>query len=220
MGLATTGSAGAAGTVVALWHMDETTGATTMHDSSGNNNNGSLINVITGLPDASCHLHSCYSFQRTPSVAVVPHSNTLNPGTQDITLTEWVNTGVIPPPAVGDYDMIRKGLGSATGGDYKMEVKPRNQGTAAKLLCLFQDSAGKEGQLIKGPNLADNKWHQVQCRRTATNIQAIVDGRVWTKSIAIGSISNTEDVTVGARSPQGGDQYTGLMDEVSITIGG
>ena len=188
-----------------------------MVDSSGNNNNGSLINVITGTP--TCHAGLCYTFAGTPAVAVVPHSDTMNPYTSDITLTEWVNTGTIPPPSVHDYDMVRKGLGSATGGDYKMEVITRNQGTAAKILCLFQDDSGRSGQLIKGPNLADNKWHQLQCRKTATNIQAIVDGRVWTKTISVGSIHNTEDVTVGARSPTGGDQYTGLMDEVSITIG-
>ena len=104
-----------------------------MQDSSGNNNDGSLTNVITGKP--TCHAGLCYSFQGTPSVAVVPHSDTLNPGTSDITLSEWINTGKIPPPEVGDYDMIRKGLGSATGGDYKMEVKPRNRGTAQPPAC-------------------------------------------------------------------------------------
>jgi Concanavalin A-like lectin/glucanases superfamily len=205
----------AAATVVALWHMDEASGATTMVDSAGSNN-GSLNNVQTGL--TSCHAVRCYRFQGSPSVAVVPHSTTLNPGSSNITISMWVNTGVVPPPEVGDYDMVRKGLGDTPGGDYKMEVLPRKQGTVAKLYCYFRGSSGS-AQLIRGPNLADNKWHSLQCTKTGSSIQAVVDGRTWTKSVTVGSIANTSDVTVGARSPLGGDQYQGIMDEVSISIG-
>jgi len=218
-------AAAATPTVVALWHMDEPAGATTMVDSSGSNNNGSLTNVETGVagpPAGPCQADFglCYRFAGAglPSVAVVPHSDTMNPGANDVTLSEWVNTGVIPPPSVGDYDMIRKGLSTTPGGDYKMEVLPKRQGTVAKASCHFRGSVAK-ATLTKGPNLADNQWHHIQCTKKATSIELRVDANLYTKTVTIGSISNTADVTVGAKSPTGGDQYTGLMDEVSISIG-
>jgi hypothetical protein len=207
----------AVGVQRACWHMDESPGANTMQDAV-DGNNGSLINVITGhFNPPPCFLNLCYEFKGTPSVAVVPNSATLNPGAADFSMSEHVNTGVIPPPSVGDYDVVRKGLSSSAGGDYKMEVLPKSQGTVAKASCHFKGSSAGS-TLTKGPNLADNKWHTIVCTKTSTAIKLQVDGQVFSKTVTIGSISNSDDVNVGAKSSLGADQYTGLMDEVSISI--
>ena len=100
-----------AGTVVGLWHMDETSGST-MNDSSGNNNNGSLTAVTLGLPGVS---GTAYGFNGTTSKAKVDSNSSLNPGGADILLTAHVKfTG----PFLDDsYDIIRKGKSATSGGE-------------------------------------------------------------------------------------------------------
>jgi hypothetical protein len=77
---------------------------------------------------------------------------------------------------VGDYDLVRKGLSSSAGGEYKAEILPRKNNTRAKALCLFKDSANTVGQIVNGPNLADGAWHTVGCTKTSTSVQLKVDG--------------------------------------------
>lgn len=219
------GTVSAAPTVVALWHMDEGVGATQMTDSSGNNNNGSLTNVETGLAG---HIGKSYYFGRVglPSFADVPHSDTLNPGSQDITLSMYAKFPEVPPAAVGDYDMVRKGLSATPGGMYKMEIFPKNttNGIIGRGYCFFKGSSGR-GQLVKGPDLSDDQWYFIQCKKTASQISLTIRSTVgsfnqtWTKNVTIGSIANSVNVYVGAKSPAGADQYTGAMDEVKIEIG-
>ena len=217
------GTVSAAPTVVALWHMDEDAGATQMTDASGNNNHGSLTNAETGLAG---HIGKSYYFGRVglPSLADVPHSATLNPGTADITLSMYAKFPKVPPAAVGDYDMVRKGLSSKTAGNYKMEIVPRNSGTIGRAYCLFKGTSGR-GVLAKGPDLSDDQWYYIECKKTATQVSLRVKATVgsfdqtWTKSVVVGSIINSTNVYVGAKAPAGGDQYTGAMDEVKIEIG-
>jgi len=224
--VAPVGSVSAAPTVVALWHMDEGAGATQMVDSSGNNNNGSLTNVETGLAG---HIGKSYYFGRVglPSFADVPHSNTLNPGSQDITLSMYAKFPEVPPAAVGDYDMVRKGLSATPGGSYKMEIFPKNttNGIVGRGYCFFKGSSGR-GQLVKGPDLSDDKWYFIQCRKTASQISLTIRSttggsfnQTYTKSVTIGSIANSVNVYVGAKSQASAAQDTGAMDEVKIEIG-
>jgi len=203
--------------------MDEGAGATQMVDASGNNNHGSLTNAETGLAG---HIGKSYYFGRVglPSLADVPHSATLNPGTADITLSMYAKFPKVPPAAVGDYDMVRKGLSSKTAGNYKMEIVPRNSGTIGRAYCLFKGTSGR-GVLAKGPDLSDDQWYYIECKKTATQVSLRVKATVgsfdqtWTKSVVVGSIINSTNVYVGAKAPAGGDQYTGAMDEVKIEIG-
>jgi hypothetical protein len=204
-------------TLVASWQMDETSGST-MTDSSGRGNNGTLHNVELGLPG---HTNLAYGFGTIglPSFVDVPHNDVLNPGTQNITLAMWARFPDVPPAAVGDYDMVRKGLSKTSGGSYKMEIFPRKSGTIGRALCQFTGSQSTRGKVVKGPDLSDNNWHFIQCRKTATTVELTVDSTTFTKSVTVGSIANTDNIYVGAKSPLGEDQYTGSMDEVTITIG-
>jgi hypothetical protein len=203
--------AAGASTPVALWHMDETAG-TTMLDASGRGHHGTLQNVQTGAPG---YQGSGYRFNGSSSVAVVPASGDFNPGSANISFTIHVNFTTVPSAAVVDYDLLR----GPTRGAYKMEIVARNNRTQAKALCFFQGSRGK-ANLVAGPNLADGKWHTLECRKTTSNIQLVVDGAVFTKTASVGSLTNTDPVSLGAKSYHGGgDWYQGLMDEVSISIG-
>jgi hypothetical protein len=193
----------------ALWHMED---PTQLIDSSGNGNNGTTKN-ITGVGG---FVGNGYHF-RGNSVATVPSSNSLNPGSANVTFTVHVKFTQPPSTTVGDYDLIRKGLASTAGGDYKMEILPRNNRTKAKAFCFFKDSAKTIGKIVNGPNLADGTWHAVSCTKTSTNVQLTVDGTSYTNAGHLGSISNSASLTIGAKTG-GGDWYSGDMDEVSVDI--
>lgn len=197
-----------ASTTVALWHMDDT--GTQMVDSSGNGLTGSLVNVSTAQPGAVAY---AYGFLGKPSYVSVPQTANLNPGSTLFSVTVHLRFAVRPSSTVGDYDVIRKGLSSTPGGNWKMEVLQTGYA-----FCQFQGSSGRV-TITHGPSLADNLWHSVTCRRTGTGVRLTVDGGSWTRSGATGTIANTSATMLGAKNSTGADQYAGLLDEVAITKG-
>jgi hypothetical protein len=125
-------------------------------------------------------------------------------------MTAYVSFTSPPSDSVGDYDLIRKGLSNTEGGDYKMEILG-----SGKAFCYFRGSSGSES-IENGPNLADGAWHKIQCIKTSSSVSLVVDGKQYTQSVTVGSISNSAKLAIGAKA-EGGDWYLGLMDEVSIT---
>jgi Concanavalin A-like lectin/glucanases superfamily len=194
-----------AASTVALWHMDESSGG--MADSSGSGNDGTLQNITRVAPGYGGSGRA-YSFNGTNARVVVKNSPSLNPGTQGITVTVHVKTGVQPPPSVGDYDLVRKG-----SGIYKMEIMGSGQG-----YCKFAGSGGS-ASIKAGPNVTDGQWHTISCRKTSSRITLTVDGNSWSKSANVGSISSGATLVLSGKPNGSGDRYKGVMDEVSIAIG-
>ena len=189
--------------VVALWHMDETTG-TVMHDAAGSHN-GTLQNVALAQPGFA---GLAYGFTGSSTV-LVPSAADLNAGAKTLTVT--IHLKATSVPATPDWDLIRKGVFTTAGGEFKVEYQPSGQGT-----CGFNTSTNY-AELTAGPALNDGQWHTVQCVKTATNIQLIVDGAKFTKTASLGTISNTVQVAVG--SHPGAEFFRGSLDEASIQIG-
>src|SRR4051812_11678333 len=198
-----------AATPVAVWHMED---PGTMTDSSGNNNNGTTAG-ITSVPGST---GSGYRFAPNSSVTV-PDSATLNPGTADFSVSTQVRFDTPPDAATVDYDLIRKGLTTAAGGEWKIEIFP-NSTLSSPAFCLFKDAGGTVSSIRGRTNLADGAWHTITCAKTSTQISLTVDGATQNKAVALGSISNNQPVGLGQK-PGGGDQYVGDMDEVRIEIG-
>jgi concanavalin A-like lectin/glucanase superfamily protein len=192
----------ASGAVVALWHMDETSGAVA-HDAVGGHD-GSLSGVTLGVPGVA---GTAFGFSH--GTFTVPSAGALNPGGATLRVTIHVNATATP--ATPDWDLIRKGLATTAGGEYKVEYQPSGQAS-----CGFVGSSGSN-ELIAGPALNDGLWHTVTCVRNASGIQLVVDGATFSKAGAVGSISNTADVTIGTRG--GSEFFQGSLDEASISVG-
>jgi hypothetical protein len=192
--------------LVALWHMDETSG-TTMFDSVGTHT-GTLHSTQIGLPGFT---GTAFGFNGSSSYVNVPTAADLNPGSANITVTIHLKTSGTPPSPPADWDVIRKGLYTTTGGEFKMEFQQSGQAS-----CGFEGSSGY-AELVAGPAINNGQWHTVSCVKTSTAIQVVVDGQIFSKTANVGAIANTADVVIGARP--GSDWYQGQLDEASIQIG-
>ena len=192
------------GCQVALWHMDELSGSV-MHDSIADHD-GSVHSVALGQPG---YLGTAFGFNGSSSYGSVPSSSDLNPGSSDITVTIHLKT--TSAPAAPDWDLIRKGKYTTSGGEFKMEYQPSGQAS-----CGFKGSSSYS-ELRAGPALDDGDWHTVQCVKTSSAIKVVVDGQTFSKSATIGSIANDEPVVIGARP--GSEFFDGSLDEASIQVG-
>jgi hypothetical protein len=191
---------------VALWNMDEVDG-TVMHDSVGGHD-GSVNSVILGLPGAS---GTAFGFNGLSSFAEVPKAADLNPGTADTVVGVRLNTTGSPPPAPGDWDLVRKGDYDPTSSEYKIELQHSGQAS-----CGFEGTAGYS-EIIAGPAVNDGQWHLIQCVKATTEISLIVDGSVFSQAANVGAIENDAPLVIGGRP--GADWYRGTLDDVSIQIG-
>ena len=190
------------------WQMNETSGQ--MIDSSGNGNDGTPTDVRrTG---------STHVFNGSTSHVVVADSTSLDPAERDITLTASVK---VRGESLDDdsYDVVRKGLVTTEGGDYKMEIKRKfDDPTVGRLHCLFKGTGGTVSRVAR-PDIVDGGWHTLKCIKTSDSVVAKVDGRSYTSTGSAGSISNATNVMVGAKTADPlDDMFDGSMNFVSIDI--
>jgi hypothetical protein len=200
-----------AATVVAHWAMNEAKGATKMVDSSGHGLTGSISSkVLVGQPG---HSGRAYGFAGDGGRVTVPDNTLLDPGGNSFEVELYFKSSTRPSRAVGDYDLIRKGLVSTSGGDWKMEILQ-----SGRLFCYFRGSSAAVS-VTGSTNVVDGKWHRLGCRTTSSGVSALVNGTVQAKSAKNpGSISNSASVTIGAKNATE-DQTTGVLDDIIITKG-
>jgi concanavalin A-like lectin/glucanase superfamily protein len=198
-----------AATTVALWNMGDT--GSTMYDATQRGHTGTLHNVAVQQPGQSAG--KAFRFSGSPSYVSVPASTDFNPGTGNFRIQLSVNFTARPSASVVDYDLLRRGLSTTAGGDYKVEILQ-----SGKAYCEFRGSSGA-GSVSGGPNLADGRWHTIGCARTSSSVVLTVDGSKYSVNRATGSITSSVTVYIGARDSGGGDQFTGFMDSVSVSKG-
>jgi hypothetical protein len=193
----------------ASWQMNETSG-NRMADSAGNHT-GTLHDV--GFTSAG-HDGGAYRFNGDSSYVQVPDADDLDPGSGDFTYSAWINTKVLPPDKTSD--IMRKGVSTTSGGDFKLELFPVNG--AARARCVIRGSNG-EATAGGGDKLQDGRWHHLACSREGSTLTLTIDGtKVKSTSKSVGSIKNASDVTIGAKSADQ-DHFAGLIDQVQIAVG-
>jgi hypothetical protein len=202
----------------ASWQMNETSGQ--MIDSSSYGNHSSAPTSEDPDGDGVVNVArdgNVYTFNGSNSYVRVPDTNSsLDPVDKDITITAHV---MVNGTTISDdsYDIVRKGLGTTAGGDYKMELKRiKRDPNIAKLNCVFRGTTNVKR--LAAPNiLAQPGWHTFQCIRTATHVRAVVDGVTYSKRATTGPIANDADILVGAKTPTD-DVLNGSIDFITIDI--
>ena len=192
----------------AVWHFDETSGTTAV-DSSGNGNDGTAEDVVmTG---------SGYVFNGVSSKVVVPTSDSLNPGTAAFSFSVTFQSSVAPGAGL-DYDLLRKGLTTTSGGEYKVEILQANG--KARALCVVKDSAKKALQIRGTTNLTDGQVHTITCTRTSAGLTVVVDNVAQrTKAGSTGTVANTAPLSIGAKAEggSGADWFNGVILDASVS---
>ena len=195
-----------AATPLAVWHMDEQSGLT-MEDAVGGLDGDVHGGVTVGAEGLS---GPGYAFDGKSGYVSVSHADALNPGAADFSITLSFRTTSLPAKA--DWDLARKGYYTTVGGEWKVELQPSGQAS-----CGFKGSL-RNRFLAAGPTtLADGSWHTVTCTKHSSSIVLVVDGQTFSKSGKAGTISNTEDVEIGAYPRK--EFFKGTLDEVSISAG-
>ena len=200
----------------ANWPMQETAG-TTMTDVSGNGNDGTLVGPVkVGVTPGPPGFIYAYSFpgSSAKSTVDVPFNQALVAGSANIDISFWLNTTHLP--SSGDYDLVR--MGDYPFPEYKVELVNANQ-----IECTYHH-ASTGGFAQGGSNLNDGQWHFVQCVKTATQVQVWIDGaEVASKNVAIGDVSPSQDVFIGAHglpgTSSGFDWYQGELSDVEFSFG-
>ncbi len=215
-GVLVLGPAAQAASSTHSWSMDEPSGAGTMVDSgSPTQTNGTWTDIQAGVPGFA---GTAYRFKGTSRVTVADNPS-LDPGSDMFTTTVHVKFTDIPSNAVGgDYDLIRKGLGSTKGGYWKVEIYPNSAHTKTLGLCQMKGSSGSVKITGSPSSLNDGQWHTISCTKTSSDVTLAVDGTNYKKTVAIGAIANADPLTLGSKDI-GDDWYSGDMDEVSLNIG-
>jgi len=204
-------AAAAADSYRAHWSLDEV-GSATAFDSSGNGNDGRNLNVVGD--------GSGYTFDGNDSRVIVPSSSSLNPGSADFSWGVTLSMTAPPSPVGETYDVLRKGLVTNKGGDYKFEVKNvKGKALARCVSKTIRANGTKVLASIQGTtSLADGQPHVVTCLKTDTGITLRVDAlapRTKTYAGGLGSVSNTADLALGAKAEDtaqtGFDWFQGEM---------
>lgn len=204
-GIVTTSILGFPGTALAAfdanWEMNDLgSPPPTMVDSSGGHD-GQPTGGIVGNGRT-------YGFDGTGVVIVHdPDGTTLNPGSQNITITASVAFRQLPPGR--DYDILRKKPTGVKDMQYRMEIM-----ATGKAKCFFTGDTGNAA-ITGRPVLNDGQFHIITCTKTASAIGITVDGQAKTKSVLIGSIVNATNISIGAKL-EGGDDFVGRMRYVKL----
>ena len=177
------------------WTLDEV-GSPTAFDSSGYANNGTNYNVIGN--------GSGYAFNGVNSRVVVPTSASLNPGSANFSFGATVSMSSPPSPAGETYDVLRKGLATTKGGDYKVEVKNASGKALARCVVKSYRSNGTKvlAAVMGTTSLADARQHVITCVKTSTSITLYVDSlapRTKSYTGGLGSVANTSVLALGAK---------------------
>lgn len=213
----------AASTTIALWQMDEPSGSTVLHDSSGYGVNGQIGTSVHLGGNAGGVSFFNWSYKPPNQPPADPQrllqidDNRLNPGTRDYAISFRYRT------THGFGNIVQKGQATTPGGQVKVEL-PNGVVT-----CLYRGADGRRA--IKSRAAYNNgSWHTVRCERTSSAVVLTVydsAGKVLesrTINGLTGNLSNSFPVTVGGKvkcdqTKVTCDYFSGDIDWVRVEAG-
>ncbi len=119
-----------------------------------------------------------------------------------------------PRQGAHHMNIVQKGYYNQQGGQYKLQVD------LGRPSCVISGSGGRV-IATSNRNLANSRWHNLNCERRGPEVILRVDGVVRGRmSGTIGLVSNASALRVGAKKVHkgGNDQYHGRLDNVFVRI--
>lgn len=179
------------------------------NDSSGNGLNGTEVNEVTypsGLDNLSAH------FDGVNDYISVADNSLLDMDADDFTVNFWVNLDFLPS---GWMSPISKYLTGSGNSGWIPTIGPEG-----KVVFTVRDgSASATNTSESATALTPGRWHMITCRRVGGDIDLWIDGsREGTAALpgTTGTVSNSQDMTIGRQSDATSIYYNGQVDEVRI----
>jgi hypothetical protein len=199
---------------------------TTVNDSSGHGNDGTvrgedggrIVGVAGLLGSTAANFVASCSIEPCPKVLVqVPSSAELNPGYASFEY--GVRLRLAPWQTSDGQNLLQKGRWSTPGGQWKLQVD-NSAGRPSCRVAGELDGVDYSEKVVSEVSVADDEWHTVTCRRTQTELKILVDGvnRGETRMPAV-RLSSEAPVTVGAKGlGDNNDQFQGVLDDVFMRL--
>jgi hypothetical protein len=206
------------------------TNGTPIADRSGSGNNGMVITQYGGgialAADTPSGLTAdfpdpCVDEPCPDALVQIDDDPTLDPATSDF---EWGARVMMQPGETADGEnVVQKGLFEDAGGQWKLQVDK----AGGLPSCVVSGSVPGQTRvrrvvLKSSIGVADGRWHQVTCRRTAAvGVEIEVDGVVrGLVRMALVDLNTDAPVTIGAKTVgvADNDQFLGRLDDVFMTV--
>jgi type II secretory pathway pseudopilin PulG len=205
--------------IAGCWKLDETSG-TIAKDSSGNGNDGTLVNMSPPGCWTTGQIKGALVFDGTNDYVDLGIDPSLNFGdSQPFTIAAWIKTtdtyGLIVSLRNSDDDGsdIDFAVGDAGGGC---------SGSGKAVILVRQDSGGQWACAISKTPVNDGQWHHVAAVRTGNTVELFVDGNSQEtgSGAQAGGAITTNVRAIGCEvywgDPDSSSCFAGTIDDVRI----
>jgi len=184
---------------VGHWKMDENTGTTSTFDSSTNNNTGTLTGSMTASDWIPGKFGSALDFDGSDDY--VSTTSTVNPGTSDFTLEQWIN----PTTLTCGCTTFGQEDGSGTGRTW---VEVTSGGVVQSFLSGSIQSSGY--------TTTAKTWLHVALvhNNSANTLSWYINGVPYNQNTGVSVESATGNFRIAAS--KNGEYFNGKVDEVRI----
>mgnify|MGYP000996687515 CR=1 FL=1 len=210
------------GKPVAQWRFDEYTSGNasgqTLYDDSDNNNDGTGYGTDGPIWTVG-KLNSALQFDGVDDYVRMPHNDSLNARTHDLTVALWIKAS-LPISGDGYAGIIWKqyGYGSDNGNYWWI----RQASTTRKLQISFSPASGLQTIVESSkPEVLDNTWHHITgIFDRDVGIKLFIDGKFDNSVTGSSGFANDQNGTgplhIGEKIGGNYSYFNGLIDDVRI----
>ena len=175
------------------YEMNESSGATVMHDTGSVRVNGHIGSDVTTQAAFGGAVGYRFPFNQSTAdpahLVTVPDNVSLDPESANYSLQVRYRT----TNKSGNLNIVQKGQGTTAGGQVKV------QQDAGIPNCIFRGSSGKLS--VAGPaSVADGAWHTLRCIRTRSALDLYIDSvHVDHKQGSTGKLDNVSPLSIAGK---------------------
>ncbi|MCL5017379.1 MAG: LamG domain-containing protein [Patescibacteria group bacterium] len=195
--------------LVGHWKFDEISG-TTAYDSSGNGNNGNLINSPTRMTSANCKVGSCLQFNGSNNAVDVGSGSSLDMSSVNkMTFSMWVKPTSYPVGSIVEtlrqYNDFLMSWRGDSGGFWQIGI---TQSNSTKAVVQSATSA----------TIPINTWTFVSMTADGSYVRLYINGTFFGLTTYDGTLGNIGGYStiIGAYRNDGSRSFPGLIDDVRI----